>query len=69
MVTFKWRDVKKKSFEVIKGLFAHKNVIEYPNFNECFDIHTNARDYELGAVIIQAGKSTPSYSHKHVVSQ
>ena len=32
------------------------NLLAYPNFNEEFKIHTYARKFQLGAVIIQNGK-------------
>ncbi len=36
----------------------------YPNFNEVFEIHTNASKTQLGAVISQNGKPVAFYSRK-----
>ena len=36
----------------------------YTDFNERFDIYTDASDYQLGAVISQVGKPTNFYSWK-----
>ena len=36
----------------------------YPDFNEHFDIHTDASNFQLGAVIIQNGKPIDFCSRK-----
>ena len=56
MVKFKWNDVEQTAFDDIKCTISHNTLLAYPYFNKRFDIHTDARYYRLGAVIIQEGK-------------
>ena len=42
----------------------HVTLLDYPYFNEEFKIHTNAIDFQLGAVINQNGKLITFYSIK-----
>ena len=48
--------MEQKGFDDIKRAVDQDTLLSYPDFNKRFDIHTNARDYHLGAVIIQHGK-------------
>ena len=58
-----------KQFDDIKRAVAQDTLLAYPDFNTCFDIHTDARNYQLGAVIIQNGIPIALYSHKMTGSQ
>ena len=66
---FKWTDVEQKAFDDIKSTVAHYILLTYPDFNKCFDIHTDSRDCQLGAVISQDGKPIALYSHKLTETQ
>ena len=55
-VKLKWTDVEQKEFDYIKRNVSQETLLAYPDFNESFYIHTDARDCQLGAVIIQNGK-------------
>ena len=39
-------------------------MLAYPNFSKKFVIHTDASDYQLGAVIAQEGKPLAFFSRK-----
>ena len=39
-------------------------MLTYPNWSKPFDIHTDASDYQLGAVISQEGKPIAFFSRK-----
>ena len=41
-VIFKWRDVEQKSFDDIKRIVVHDNLLAYPYFNEQFYIESDA---------------------------
>ena len=43
---------------------AKEAIINYPNFNEVFEINTDASDRQLGADISQGGKPLEFYSRK-----
>ena len=45
-VKFKWTDVEKKASDDIKRAVSQDTLLAYPDFNEHFDIHTDARDYQ-----------------------
>ena len=47
--------VKQYAFEKIKRIVACDTLLTYPDFNETFKIHTDARNFQLGVVIIQKG--------------
>ena len=43
---------------------AKETILNYPDFNEVFEIHTDASDRQLGAAISQNGKPLAFYSRK-----
>ena len=51
-VKFKLTYVEQKEFDDIKHAVSQENLLAYPDLNERFDIHTDARKYQLGAVMI-----------------
>ena len=61
---FKWNKIKQYAFDEIKRITACDNLLTYPYFNETFKIHTDARKFQLGAVISHKGKSIAFYSRK-----
>ena len=62
-MTFKWNKIKQDAFDEIKRIMAHDTLLNYPDFIE-FNIHSNARKFQLGEVIIQKDKSIALYSIK-----
>ena len=60
----KWTEVHQKAFDDMKKVMAKETILTYPNFNEVFEIHTDASDRQLGAVISQKGKPLAFYSRK-----
>ena len=44
-------------------------LITYLDFNENFKIHTDARNFKLGAVILRKGKPIALYSRKRTEAQ
>ena len=63
-VKFKWTDVEHESFYDIKRDVTQDALLAYLDLNKRFDIHTDARDYYLGAVTSQEGRPIAFYSHK-----
>ena len=52
------------AFGDIKKFMANETIINYPKFNEAFEIHIDASDRQVGAVIYQNGKLLAFYSRK-----
>ena len=59
-----WTDKHQKSFSAIKNVILHKTLLSYPDFTKPFNIHTDASDYQLGAVISQNNKPIAFHSKK-----
>ena len=68
-VKFIWTKIEQYVFEEIKRILAHGVLLDYPDFNVEFNIHTNVSDLQLGAVIIQNVKPIGFYSRKLMGSQ
>ena len=47
----------------------HDTLLTYTDFNDTFKIHTDASNFQLGAVIIQKGKPIAFHSRKLTESQ
>ena len=61
---FKWTDLEQKAFGDIKRAFTQDNLLAYTEFNKRFDIHMDASDYQLGAVIRNNWKPNDFYRHR-----
>jgi hypothetical protein len=55
-VKFLWFKDCDMSSQTRKEILGRKITLAYPNFQEPFDIHTDASHLQLGAVINQLGK-------------
>lgn len=63
-VKWQWTEVHQKAFEKIKRTITRETLLMYPNFDEVFEIHTDASKTQLGSVISQNGKPIAFYSRK-----
>ena len=63
MVQF-YRDIYHKAFEDTEKAIDKETILNYPNFNEEFEIHKYGSDRQLGAVISQNGELLVVYSRK-----
>jgi hypothetical protein len=55
----KWEKVHQEAFDKIKHV-----MLSFPAFNKPFEIHTDASDFQLGAVVMQERKPVAFYSRK-----
>ena len=53
-----------KVLDEIKWIVTRENLLLYPYFSECFDIHTDDSELQIVAVIIQKVKRNTYYIHK-----
>ena len=63
-VKFKWTKIEQYAFNEIKWIWARDTVLAYPDFNKEFKFQTDARKFQLLAVIIQKVKMTTLYIRK-----
>ena len=68
-VKFKWTDVEHKVFDEIKRTVARDTLLAYLYINKRFNIHTDASNHQLGAVISQKGNLIAFYSRKLTKTQ
>ena len=61
---FIWTKLHQKSFDLIKKVIAKETLLAYANFNARFDLHIDASQTQLGAVISQDNKIIAFYSRK-----
>ena len=59
-----WGKEYKKAFDAIKKLVSREALLSYPNFNEPFEVYTDASKLHLGSVISQKGKPIAFYGRK-----
>jgi len=59
-----WGEEQQKAFDTMKKIISLEALLAYPDFNEQFDIHTDASHTQLGAVISQNGKPIAFFSRK-----
>lgn len=64
-----WTPECETAFQTMKRLVARETLLAYPDFNKKFTIHTDASDFQLGAVIMQEGKPLAFYSRKLSTAQ
>lgn len=59
-----WSEEANTAFEAIKKIVAEDAMLHYPNCNQPFRIHTDASDYQMGAIISQNGRPVAFWSKK-----
>ena len=60
----KWNEELESAFQEVKQMVSKSTMLTYPDWTKPFDIHTDASDYQLGAVISQEGKPIAFFSRK-----
>ena len=66
---WQWKEEHTDAFNAIKRVVAKETLLVYPDFNKTFEIHTDASDYQLGAVISQNNEPIAFFSRKLTKSQ
>ena len=61
---FAWEDKHQKAFDAMKKVVSREISMAYPNFNETFNVYTDASSKQLGAVIVQNNRPIAFYSKK-----
>ena len=56
-VKYDWKDEHQRFFNAIKCVIGREVLLDYPGFNDPFEIHTDASKLQTGAVISQKGQA------------
>jgi hypothetical protein len=59
-----WTPELESAFKAVKQMISKETLLTYPDWSKPFEIHTDASDYQLGAVISQEGKPIAFFSRK-----
>ena len=59
-----WNETLEAAFQNIKKMVCKEVMLSYPDWTKPFIMHTDASDYQLGAVISQGGKPIAFFSRK-----
>jgi RNase H-like domain found in reverse transcriptase len=57
---FIWTPEANKAFEKLKSVLTSEEVLAFPNYDVPFQIHTNASDVAIGAVLTQIQNRRPN---------
>ena len=68
-INSKWTEVEQDAFDKIKMIVSRDTLLTYPDFNGTFKVHINAREFQIGVIIIQKSKPIAFYSRKLTGSQ
>ena len=60
----KWTDELERAFLDLKKMVSKETLLTYPDWSIPFTVHTDASDYQLGAVISQNDKPIAFFSRK-----
>ena len=63
-VKYDWKYENQKFFDDIKRVKGREVLLDYPDFNASFEIHTDASKLQICPVISQKGKLITFYSRK-----
>ena len=64
-----WKEEQEKAFQELKRLVSQETILAYPDWSKPFEIHSDASDYQLGAVLSQDGKPLSFFSRKLTAPQ
>jgi len=63
-IIYEWEGACDKAFETLKGILMKALVLKLPDFDEDFEIHSDASDFAIGGVLMQEGRPVAFESKK-----
>ena len=64
-----WADKHQAAFDMVKQTLARDVMLAYPDYNDIFEIYTDASTLQLGGVIVQKGRPIAFFSRKLSTAQ
>ncbi|KAG7357555.1 reverse transcriptase RNA-dependent DNA polymerase [Nitzschia inconspicua] len=61
---FRWTEKQQQAFDKMKAMVGKEVMLSFPNYNERFQLYTDASDLQLGAVLMQGKKTLAFFSKK-----
>ena len=61
---FKWLPVHQEAFDKMKTIMAEDILLRHPNYNQGFELHTDASKDQIGGVISQNNAPIGFFSRK-----
>ena len=61
---WKWGSEEQNSFDTMKKIISREVLLAFPDFNQKFEIYTDASKFQLGAVVTQNNRPIAYYSRK-----
>ena len=68
-VQWAWTAEHQAAFEKAKALISREVMLAFPDFSQHFEIHTDASNLQLGAVVAQTNKPIAFFSRKLNLAQ
>ena len=59
-----WGSEQQKTFEAANKMLSQEALLQYPDFKKPFYLFTDASNVQLGATLVQDGKSLGFYTRK-----
>ncbi len=63
-VPWHWDEVQQKAFDMVKATIAKDVVLAYPDYDNTFEVYTDASSTQLGSVITQSNRPLAFFSRK-----
>jgi hypothetical protein len=63
-VAYEWEEACDETFETLKGILVKASVLKLPDFDNEFEIHSDASNFVIGGVLVQEGRPMAFESKK-----
>jgi hypothetical protein len=63
-VAYEWEEACDEAFETLKGILVKASVLKLPDFDNEFEIHSDASNFVIGGVLVQEGRPMAFESKK-----
>ena len=63
-INWLWTKIYQQAFEETEAMLCKHAMLAYPDFTKPFNLYTDASDLQLGATLVQDGKTIGFYTRK-----